>query len=130
MECNIRRIILRKQSNKNANRAHKIKKHGNNLVIRNILGIKGTFVKDMYNYERVNLNISLETIGGFYVSRVRESSIAHDAGIRAGDVITAINGISINGLNDYLGVIHTPAETFSFDYIRGAETFHQEINND
>ena len=98
--------------------------------IRNILGIKGTFVKDMYNYERVNLNISLETIGGFYVSRVRESSIAHDAGIRAGDVITAINGISINGLNDYLGVIHTPAETFSFDYIRGAETFHQEINND
>ena len=54
----------------------------------------------------------------------------HDAGIRAGDVITAINGISINGLNDYLGVIHTPAETFSFDYIRGAETFHQEINND
>ena len=98
--------------------------------VRNIIGVKGSYIRDMYNYEKVNLNISLETIGGLYVSKVREGSLAYEAGIRTGDVITAINGIEINGINDYLGVIHTPEDNFSFDYRRGSESFHQEIKHD
>ena len=98
--------------------------------IRYIIGVKGSYIRDMYNYEKVNLNISLETISGLYVSKVREGSLAYEAGIRAGDVITAINGITINGLNDYLSVIHTPVDNISFDYVRGSDTIHQELHND
>ena len=99
-------------------------------IDRNFFGIKGSFLKDMYNYEKTNLNISIETIDGIYVERVRENGLAYAAGIRQGDVVTRINEENISDLNSYLRAVYADAPVFTFEYIRGGETLTGTINND
>ncbi len=89
---------------------------------RRFLGIKGSYLSDMFNYEKANLNISLDTLNGFYVEKVRENSQAFAAGIRPGDVITKINGIEIGDLNSYLSVVYGQGEGLSYEFMRGGET--------
>ncbi|MBQ6335524.1 MAG: serine protease [Erysipelotrichaceae bacterium] len=102
----------------------------NGSVERNTFGIKGTYLKDMYNYEKSDLNIALDTLDGIYVNRVRETGLAYAAGIRTGDVITTINGESISDLNSYLRAVYAPSEENSFEYIRNGEKVNAVIGND
>ena len=101
----------------------------NEELTHNYLGIKGKFIKDMYNYEKSNLNVSLDTIDGLYAARVRDNSIAYAAGIRSGDIISSVNGIEIRGLNDYLDILYMKADTFTFEYIRNGESATAEVTN-
>ncbi len=60
------------------------------VVQRAVLGtrirdIDAGFAKEM----------KLKTLAGAYVAAVDENSAAHDAGIKEGDVLTAINGVSV-----------------------------------
>ena len=89
---------------------------------RNFFGIKGAYLNEMFNYEKANLNIALDTLNGFYVERVRENSSAYAAGIRPGDVIVKINNVEISDLNSYLNAVYGEEEGISFEYIRGGET--------
>ena len=98
--------------------------------IRNILGIKGSYIRNMYNYEKTNLGVSLETINGIYVSKVKENTPAYQAGVRPGDVVLSINEKEINSLNDYLSIVHTPAEDIVFTYSRHGDIHVQGLGND
>lgn len=86
------------------------------------LGLKGSYVKNMHNYEKANLNLPIEVLGGMYVERTRENSLSNLAGIRSGDIITAINGIELNSSDDYLKAAYTDTKSFEFTVIRGSET--------
>ena len=87
-----------------------------------MLGIKEVYVKDMENYEKSNLNLSIDNINGIYVQKVRDDSIAFSAGIRQGDIILNINGSDINSLNDYLDICYADASSFVFTVLRNGET--------
>lgn len=97
---------------------------------RRFLGIKGAYLNGMFNYEKANLNIGLDTLNGLYVERVRENSIAFNAGIRPGDVIVKINGEEISDLNSYLRAIYGEGDEVSFEYIRGGETVTASPSDD
>ena len=99
-------------------------------IERKILGMKGTFLKDMYNYEKTNLNIAIEAIDGFYVERIRENGLAYQAGIRTGDVITKINGEDIIDLNSYLRAIYSDSAELNIEYIRNSQTEMVSLVND
>jgi serine protease Do len=100
------------------------------LVQRRFFGVKGTYLKDMYNYEKSNLNLSLETLNGLYVSRTRENGMAYGAGIRNGDVITKIDGEEISDLNSYLRSVYSPLDTATFEFIRNGEVQSAVLNDD
>ena len=107
-----------------------------NLIIsgepyeRNLLDIKEIYVRDMENYEKSNLNLKIDTISGIYASKVRDFSPAYNAGIRTGDVITAINGQEIVSLDDYLEILYAPAEDFEFSVVRNGEELNLTRGND
>ena len=96
----------------------------------NLPGIREVFVRSLENYEKSNLGLSVDTVSGIYVQRVRESSPAYEAGIRSGDVVTAINDIQIDDLDDYLNVIYGDYESFTFTVLRNAETLVLGTDND
>ncbi|MBQ9425266.1 MAG: serine protease [Erysipelotrichaceae bacterium] len=99
-------------------------------VTRSVFGIKGSFIKNMYNYEKANLNIGIETINGIYVQKLKENGLAYAAGIRSGDVVTKINGEEISDLNSYLKAMYSESEDVVFEYIRGGETFTAAAEHD
>ncbi len=66
----------------------------------------------------------LTTMQGVYVSNVIQGSAAAKAGLQAGDVITAINGRTIDGtaqLQETIGQ-HRPGDTIEVRYIRNGQT--------
>lgn len=85
------------------------------------LGIKGIYVNKLENYEKSYLNLSLETINGLYVLKVKENSISNIAGVKAGDVIKSINGKDIANTNDYLNAVYTNETSFEFIVNRNNE---------
>ena len=91
-------------------------------LFRRFLGVKGTYLSGMFNYEKANLNIGLDTLNGLYVERVRENSPAFAAGIRPGDVIIRINEEEISDLNSYLNAVYGEGEELRFEFIRSGET--------
>lgn len=97
-------------------------------VNKNIFGIKGTYIKDMPLFEKSNLNLSVDTIGGLYVNKVLDSSICQKAEIKNGDVILSINGIAINNINDYLSVSYNKADSFEFEVLRENETIKTKVD--
>ena len=101
-----------------------------NGISRNVLGIKGSFLKDMYNYEKTNLSIPIETVDGLYVERIKENGVAYAAGLRAGDVVTKINDEVIIGLDSYLRAIYSDNTQLNIEYVRGGQTLVGSLGND
>lgn len=97
---------------------------------KNMLGIKAVYLKDMENYEKSNLNINIDNIDGLYVQRIRDHSLAYNAGVRANDVILSINQIDINDFNDYLNIVYGQFESFEFTLLRNGETLVLGTNDD
>ena len=99
-------------------------------VKRHQFGIKGSFLGDMHNYEKSNLDIGIDTINGIYVQKVKENSPASLAGLKPGDVVTSINGEEIADLNDYLKAMYSEEEEISFAYLRSGEVFTAAVPHD
>lgn len=93
-----------------------------NKVNKLNLGIKGTFIKNLQNYEKSYLNLNVEIINGLYVNKVNENSFASSTGIKQGDVILTINGIEVNDINGYLNVLYSDEVSYLFNIIRDNET--------
>ena len=103
----------------------------NEEVQRNNLGIKGSFISEMYNYEKANLNITIDTLNGIYVTKIREGSLAYEAGIRNSDIVLSINGIVINDFNDYLEALYYNEEgDFTFEYLHNGEPIVSGVKRD
>ena len=93
-------------------------------------GVKGTYIKEMPAYEKTNLNLDLEIIAGLYVERVRENSLAAQAAVRPGDVITKIDGIIIEDLDDSLDAAYDSLEDTTFEVIRNNQSVVLGIPHD
>ncbi len=85
---------------------------------RNNFGVKVIFVKDLLNYEKSNIGLTIDSIHGLYVEDVKADSIMSNAGITKGDVILKINGIETDDLDSYLQTVYLNDTSFEVTYIR------------
>ena len=96
-----------------------LKKYG--TVQRAVIGIEGTDVKNYVDSQKdQGKDIDLGTMEGIYVAKVSEESAAEEAGLKEGDVITAIDGKDVNkmaDLQEYLAK-KRPGDKVSITYMR------------
>lgn len=96
-----------------------LKKYG--TVQRAVIGIQGSDVKNYVDTQKdQGKDIDLGTMEGIYVAKVTEESAAEEAGLKEGDVITAIDGKEVNkmaDLQEYLAK-KRPGDKVSISYLR------------
>lgn len=96
-----------------------LKKYG--TVQRAVIGIQGSDVKNYVDAQKdQGKDIDLGTMEGIYVAKVTEESAAEEAGLKEGDVITAIDGKEVNkmaNLQEYLAK-KRPGDKVSISYLR------------
>ena len=96
-----------------------LKKYG--TVQRAVIGIQGQDVKNYVDGQKdQGKDVDLGTMEGIYVAKVLEESSAEEAGLKAGDVITAIDGKEMNkmaDLQEYLAK-KRPGDKVSVSYLR------------
>lgn len=96
-----------------------LKKYG--TVQRAVIGIQGSDVKNYVDAQKdLGKDIDLGTMEGIYVAKVTEESAAEEAGLKEGDVITAIDGKEVNkmaDLQEYLAK-KRPGDKVSISYLR------------
>ena len=96
-----------------------LKKYG--TVQRAVIGIQGSDVKNYVDAQKdQGKDIDLGTMEGIYVAKVTEESAAEEAGLKEGDVITAIDGKEVNkmaALQEYLAK-KRPGDKVSISYLR------------
>jgi len=91
-----------------------LKEHG--AVQRALLGVSMGDINDKLAKEK-----NLKTLEGAYVGDVVKNSAAEKAGIQAGDVITAIDGVKINSASELQEQIgrHRPGDNVKITVLRG-----------
>lgn len=94
-----------------------------NDVNRNNLGISVVYVKDLYNYEKSNMGISIDSTEGLYVKDVRDSSFMAKADIHKGDIILKANDIELNSFDAFLNLLYLDANEITLTYIRDGVTY-------
>ena len=90
-------------------------------VQRAVLGLTGTDVSNYIDTEKEKGNeVNLGTVNGIYVHEVSSDGAAAAAGIKTGDVITAIDGKKISkfGQLSELMASHRPGDKVEVTYIR------------
>lgn len=96
-----------------------LKKYG--TVQRAVIGIEGQDVKNYVDAQKdQGKDVDLGTMDGIYVAKVTEESSAEEIGLKAGDVITAIDGKTVNkmaDLQEYLAQ-KRPGEKVSITFLR------------
>lgn len=96
-----------------------LKKYG--TVQRAVIGIQGQDVKNYVDAQKdQGKDVDLGTMEGIYVAKVLEESSAEEAGLKAGDVITTIDGKEMNkmaDLQEYLAK-KRPGDKVSVSYLR------------
>lgn len=96
-----------------------LKKYG--TVQRAVIGIQGQDVKNYVDAQKdQGKDVDLGTMEGIYVAKVLEESSAEEAGLKVGDVITAIDGKEMNkmaDLQEYLAK-KRPGDKVSVSYLR------------
>jgi len=78
--------------------------------------------------ERIR-ELGLDRTDGVYVASVLEKSGADKAGLREGDIITAINGVAVATEPDLLGQIarYKPGDNVSVTYLRSGRTVNTTV---
>ena len=96
-----------------------LKKYG--TVQRAVIGIQGSDVKNYVDSQKdQGKDVDLGTMDGIYVAKVMEESSAEEAGLKEGDVITAIDGKQVNKmaeLQEYLAQ-KRPGDKVTVTYLR------------
>ena len=96
-----------------------LKKYG--TVQRAVIGIQGSDVKNYVDAQKdQGKDIDLGTMEGIYVAKVIEESAAEEAGLKEGDVITAIDGKEVNKMADLQECLakKRPGDNVSISYLR------------
>lgn len=96
-----------------------LKQYG--TVQRALIGIQGQDVKNYVDAKKdKGEDIDLGTMEGIYVSKVTEESAAEEAGMKEGDVITAIDGKPVNKMAELQEVLakKRPGDKVSVTYLR------------
>lgn len=96
-----------------------LKQYG--TVQRALIGIQGQDVKNYVDAKKdKGEDIDLGTMEGIYVAKVTEESAAEEAGMKEGDVITAIDGKPVNKTAELQEVLakKRPGDKVSVTYLR------------
>jgi len=96
-----------------------LKQYG--TVQRALIGIQGQDVKNYVDAKKdKGEDIDLGTMEGIYVAKVTEESAAEEAGMKEGDVITAIDGKPVNKMAELQEVIakKRPGDKVTVTYLR------------
>lgn len=96
-----------------------LKKYG--TVQRAVIGIQGSDAKNYVDAQKdQGKDIDLGTMEGIYVAKVTEESAAEEAGLKEGDVITAIDGKEVNKMADLQECLakKRPGDKVSISYLR------------
>lgn len=96
-----------------------LKKYG--TVQRALIGIQGQDVKNYVDAQKDKGNdIDLGTMEGIYVAKITEESAAEEAGLKEGDVITAIDGKEVNKMAELQEILakKRPGDKVSVTYLR------------
>lgn len=96
-----------------------LKQYG--TVQRALIGIQGQDVKNYVDAKKdKGEDINLGTMEGIYVAKVTEESAAEEAGMKEGDVITAIDGKPVNKMAELQEVLakKRPGDKVSVTYLR------------
>ncbi|MBS1724874.1 MAG: PDZ domain-containing protein [Armatimonadetes bacterium] len=83
-------------------------------------GLLGINPRDLKPYEKKKLSMS----GGAYSLSVQKDSAAGKAGIKEGDIVTAIDNVPIGGEIDLRVAMyrHSPNQSVNVTYVRGGQT--------
>lgn len=96
-----------------------LKKYG--TVQRAVIGIQGQDVKNYVDGQKdEGKDVDLGTMEGIYVAKVTDESAAEEAGLKEGDVITAIDSKAVNkmaDLQEYLAK-KRPGDKVTITYLR------------
>jgi S1-C subfamily serine protease len=100
--------------------AEDLRKYGH--VQRAVLGV---IVGDLNSSLAKDLQLS--RVEGVYVERIRLNTTASVAGLKAKDVITAINNVAVRTMPELQEQIarYRPGDIISIDYIRNGVTYHK-----
>lgn len=96
-----------------------LKQYG--TVQRALIGIQGQDVKNYVDAKKdKGEDIDLGTMEGIYVAKVTEESAAEEAGMKKGDVITAIDGKPVNKMAELQEVLakKRPGDKVTVTYLR------------
>lgn len=105
-----------------------LKKYGS--VQRALLGIAGMDVSTYIDMEKEKgKEVDLGTVNGIYVSEVSADGAASEAGLKEGDVITAIDNKKIGKFGELqeLLVNHRPGDKIEVTYIRDKKVRHATL---
>jgi len=75
-------------------------------------------------------SIGLPTASGLFIKSVTQGGAAQKAGLKAGDIIKSVNGISVNSKADYNEALKSvnPGQNMKVEYIRDNVTFYVDVN--
>ena len=100
-----------------------LKQFGN--VQRAMIGIQGTDVKNYVDAEKEkDKEVDLGTMEGIYVAKVVEDGAAEAAGLKEGDVITAVDGQKVTKFGELQGILakKRPGDKVSLTYLRNKKS--------
>ena len=100
-----------------------LKQFGN--VQRAMIGIQGTDVKNYVDSEKdKDKEVDLGTMEGIYVAKVIEDGAAEAAGLKEGDVITAVDGQKVTKFGELQGILakKRPGDKVSITYLRNKKS--------
>lgn len=74
-------------------------------------------------------DLGLKTVGGVYVERLNKGEAAYDAGLKAGDVITGVNGVNTLTTPQFMEQIgrYRPGDSVKLEFIRKKERKETEV---
>lgn len=96
-----------------------LKQYGN--VQRAMIGIQGTDVKNWVDAEKEkDKDVDLGTMEGIYIAKVVEDGAAEAAGLKEGDVITAVDGQKVTKFGELQGILakKRPGDQVKLTYLR------------
>ncbi len=100
-----------------------LKQYGN--VQRAMIGIEGTDVKNYVDAEKEkDKEVDLGTMEGIYIAKVVEDGAAEAAGLKEGDVITAVDGQKVTKFGELQGIIakKRPGDQVKITYMRNKKS--------
>lgn len=105
-----------------------LRKYG--TVQRALLGISGQDVSTYIDVQKEKgKDVDLGTVNGIYVAEVSADGAAANAGLKAGDVVTAIDGKKIEKFGELQELLasHRPGDKVKLTYIRDKKTHTAEL---
>jgi serine protease Do len=97
----------------------------NGKVIRPLLGVSGVSIDTMPSAQKSFYGIQLDLKKGIMITGVQAGSPASKAGLKAKDVITIFDGITVTSFKQFRRLLYGKAvgDTVEITYVRGTTTY-------